>query len=315
MIEVEHLTKRYGQHAAVNDVTFRVDEGSILGFLGPNGAGKSTTMRILTCYLPATSGSARVAGHDVFKDSIELRRNIGYLPENVPLYPEMRTCKYLGFVAQAKGIPANDRKNAIDDVIDRCGLSSIANRVIRNVSRGYKQRIGLAQALLGDPKVLILDEPTIGLDPQQIIDIRQLIKSLGGDHTIILSTHILPEVLAVCDRVAIINEGNLVADDTLENLTTKMEGSARIEVEVEGPCDSVQQAIGTVRGVARVAVKERRNGDAAVLTVETDSEFDPRKDVARLVHDNGWGLLELRSTGMSLEDIFVRIVSGEPDVQ
>jgi ABC-2 type transport system ATP-binding protein len=315
MIEVKNLTKLYGQQAAVDDVTFKVDEGSILGFLGPNGAGKSTTMRILTCYLPATSGSAKVAGYDVFTDSIELRRNIGYLPENVPLYLEMRTRKYLEFVAQAKGMPRSHRRTAVEDVIDRCGLDIVADRVIRNVSRGYKQRIGLAQALLGDPKVLILDEPTIGLDPKQIIEVRQIIKGLGGSHTVILSTHILPEVLAVCDRVAIINDGRLVADDTLENLTTTMSRSAQIEVEVEGPPDRVQQALGTVRGVTKVSIRERLDGGVSMMLVESDAEADTRKEIARVVHDNGWGLLQLRPIGVSLEDIFVRIVSGDTDVQ
>ncbi|MCD6288836.1 MAG: ATP-binding cassette domain-containing protein [Candidatus Hydrogenedentes bacterium] len=310
MIEVEHLTKLYGQHPAVNDVTFRVEKGSILGFLGPNGAGKSTTMRMLTCYLPVTSGTIRVAGFDVFTNSMEVRRNIGYLPENVPLYIEMRTRKYLDFVAQAKGIPSGKRRAAVSDVIERCGLNNIADRIIRNVSRGYRQRIGLAQALLSDPKVLIFDEPTIGLDPQQIIDIRKLIKSLGGDHTVILSTHILPEVLAVCDRVAIINEGRLVANDTLENLTTKMADVPQIEVEVEGPVQRVLEAINTVQGVTGVTVRDRRDDGTSVMLVESRKGVDPRKDVARVVHDNGWGLLQLKSLGLSLEDIFVRIVSG-----
>jgi len=310
MIEVEHLTKLYGQHPAVNDVTFRVEKGSILGFLGPNGAGKSTTMRMLTCYLPVTSGTIRVAGFDVFTNSMEVRRNIGYLPENVPLYIEMRTRKYLDFVAQAKGIPSGKRRAAVSDVIERCGLNNIADRIIRNVSRGYRQRIGLAQALLSDPKVLIFDEPTIGLDPQQIIDIRKLIKSLGGDHTVILSTHILPEVLAVCDRVAIINEGRLVANDTLENLTTKMADVPQIEVEVEGPVQRVLEAINTVQGVTGVTVRDRRDDGTSVMLVESRTGVDPRKDVARVVHDNGWGLLQLKSLGLSLEDIFVRIVSG-----
>ena len=314
MVEVKHLTKLYGQHAAVNDVTFTVEKGSILGFLGPNGAGKTTTMRVLTCYIPATSGSASVAGFDVFSQSIDVRRQVGYLPENVPLYLEMRTRKYLEFVAEAKGIGRHERRSAVGDIIERCGLDDVADRVIRNVSRGYKQRIGLAQALLGDPPVLVLDEPTIGLDPKQIIEIRQLIRDLGGDHTVILSTHILPEVMAVCDRVAIINEGRLVADDTLDNLTSKMEQTSGIEVEVEGPADRVREALNVLSGVQTVKIKERRDGGATVFAVESDLNSDPRKNVARVIHDNGWGLLQLRSVGMSLEDIFVRIVSGEnPD--
>ncbi len=313
MIEVKHLTKLYGQHAAVDDVTFTVEKGSILGFLGPNGAGKTTTMRVLTCYIPATSGSASVAGFDVFTQSVDVRRHVGYLPENVPLYLEMRTRKYLEFVAEAKGIGRHERRSAVGEIIERCGLDDIADRVVRNVSRGYKQRIGLAQALLGDPSVLVFDEPTIGLDPKQIIEIRKLIKDLGGDHTVILSTHILPEVMAVCDRVAIINEGRLVADDTLDNLTSRMERTAEIEVEVEGPVDRVQEALNVLSGVQKVKVKERRDCGATVFAVESDLHTDPRKDVARVIHDNGWGLLQLRSVGMSLEDIFVRIVSGEDD--
>jgi len=315
VIEVEHLTKLYGQHSAVDDVTFTVDKGSILGFLGPNGAGKTTTMRMLTCYIPATSGSARVAGFDVFTDSVEVRRHIGYLPENVPLYLEMRTRKYLEFAAEAKGLHRAERGSAVGEVIERCDLANVADRVIRNVSRGYRQRIGLAQALLGDPEVLVFDEPTIGLDPRQIIEIRRVIKALGGDHTVILSTHILPEVLAVCDRVAIINEGRLVANDTIENLTTTMERSAQVEVEVEGPADRVREALNVLSGVKRVTVKERRDGGSTLFLIESRRDSDPRKDVARLVHDNGWGLMGLRAVGMSLEEIFVRIVSGESNVQ
>jgi len=315
MIEVKHLTKLYGNHTAVDDVTFTVEKRSILGFLEPNGAGKTTTMRVLTCSIPATSGSASVAGFDVFAQSIDVRRHVGYLPENIPLYIEMRTRQYLEFVAEAKGLGRHDRRTAVGEVIERCGLDGVAGRVIRNVSRGYKQRIGLAQALLGDPSVLVFDEPTIGLDPKQIIEIRQLIKDLGGDHTVILSTHILPEVMAVCDRVAIINEGRLVANDRLDNLTSRMQRTAEIEVEVEGPVDRVREALNVLSGVQKVKVKERRDGGTTVFAVESDLHSDPRKDVARVVHDNGWGLLQLRTVGMSLEDIFVRIVSGEADAQ
>jgi ABC-2 type transport system ATP-binding protein len=222
MIEVEGLTKKYGEITAVENVSFRVNKGEIVGFLGPNGAGKTTTMRIITGFLPATKGNVSVSGYDVFKDGMKAKKKIGYLPEHPPLYTDMRVEDYLRFVAKIKGVPKNQRNNAISRVIDKCGLSDVGNHIIHKLSKGYKQRVGLAQAMVHDPEVLILDEPTIGLDPKQIIEIRQLIKSLAGDHTIILSTHILPEVSMICQRVLIIDQGRIVADDSLEKLTAAM---------------------------------------------------------------------------------------------
>jgi ABC-2 type transport system ATP-binding protein len=227
VIEVDHLTKVFSGRKAVDNISFTVQKGEILGFLGPNGAGKTTTMRILTCFMPATDGTARVAGYDVFEESLEVRRRIGYLPENPPLYPEMSVLSYLQFVAKIKGAPSSQRKSMVDDVMQKCAIGDVGHRVINKLSKGYKQRVGLAQALLNNPEVLILDEPTIGLDPKQIFEVRSLIKSLAGDHTVILSTHILPEVSMTCNRVVIIHNGKVVAMDTPEGLTNQMKATAR----------------------------------------------------------------------------------------
>src|SRR5215831_13395393 len=243
MIEVERLTKHYGPVTAIRDVSFSVAPGTIVGFLGPNGAGKSTTMRILSCFMPASSGTARVAGHDVFRESLEVRRRIGYLPESVPLYPEMRVAPYLDFVAEVKGVSRSDRRRRVADVMDRCLVADVQNRLIGTLSKGYRQRVGLAQALVSDPEVLVLDEPTIGLDPKQIIEIRSLIKSLAGQHTVILSTHILPEVSMVCSGVVIINRGRIVASGSLDRLMDELSPLTRLQVQVEGPGDLVASSL------------------------------------------------------------------------
>src|SRR5262247_940927 len=231
MIEVDHLTKNYGAVAAIRDVSFSVSPGQIVGFLGPNGAGKSTTMRILACFMPASSGMARVAGYDVFQQSMEVRRRIGYLPENVPLYTDMRVAPYLDFVAEVKGVGRSERRRRVADVMDRCLVADVQNRLIGKLSKGYRQRVGLAQAIISDPHVLILDEPTIGLDPQQITEIRSLIKSLAGDHTVILSTHILPEVSMICEGVIIINRGRVVASGPLDRLMQELSPVARVQAQ------------------------------------------------------------------------------------
>ena len=241
MIEVEHVSKVYNGRKAVDDVSFKVEKGEILGFLGPNGAGKTTTMRILTCYMPSTEGTARVAGYDVFEESIEVRKRIGYLPENPPLYPEMTVESYLNFVAKIKGTRSNQRKSQVDEAIGKCNLGDVRNRIIGKLSKGYKQRVGLAQALLNNPEVLILDEPTIGLDPKQIHEVRSLIKSLASTHTVILSTHILPEVSMTCNRVVIINKGKVVAMDTPEGLAHQMKGAERVSLTVDGPMEAVRE--------------------------------------------------------------------------
>jgi len=310
VIEVEHLTRYYGQKAAIQDVTFRVEKGEILGFLGPNAAGKTTTMRILTCYMPATSGTARVAGFDVFQDSIEVRKRIGYLPENPPLYPEMTVESFLDFVSKIKGIDPRDRKRKIERVMDICDIADVKDAVIGKLSRGYKQRVGLAQALVHDPEVLILDEPTIGLDPKQIIEVRKLIKEMGGRHTIILSTHILPEVSMTCNRVVIINEGRVVAEDTPENLTAKLKGSERLFLHVEGPAEEMEKTIKALDGVTKIS-REKGDRQRSTFIIESRLGMDVRKNLARTIVENGWGLLELKPIGMSLEEVFLRLTTHE----
>jgi len=314
MITTDNLTKYYGQFPAIQGVTFRAEKGEILGFLGPNAAGKTTTMRILTCFFPPTSGKATVAGYDVFADSLEVRKRIGYLPETVPLYMEMTATSYLNFVAEVKGLQGRDRKMQVGKVIEECGLREVQHRINRHLSKGYRQRVGIAQALLHDPEVLILDEPTIGLDPKQIIEIRELIKSLGGERTIILSTHILPEASMTCERVVIINEGRIVAQGTPDYLDTQLEKSARVRLEVEGPTDAVREGLERVAGVTGVTVQREGNGQPASFLVESRRDRDVRKELARVVHERGWGLLEMKLVGMSLEDIYIKVLTREEEV-
>src|SRR5882724_3279228 len=270
VIEVDHLTKRYGNVKAVENITFEVEKGEILGFLGPNGAGKTTTMRILTCFLPATEGTARVAGFDVFDNPMAVKRHLGYLPENPPLYHELTVDSYLDFVAKIKGVDSRERKKRIEEVKDRVSVKEYSKTIIKNLSKGYRQRVGLAQALIHDPQVLILDEPTVGLDPNQIIEVRQLIKSLSGDHTIILSTHILPEVSMTCQRVVIIAKGKIAAVDTPENLTRQLQGSDRIYLEATGPEQGVTGKIKEIEGVLRVESHKLDGIEAFSYSVETE---------------------------------------------
>ena len=309
MIEVEHLTKRYGTVTAVDDISFRVNKGEILGFLGPNGAGKTTTMRVLTGYMPATDGRAAVAGYDVFAQPIEAKQRTGYLPETPPLYPDMTVREYLQFVAKIKGVAPKDRKARVDQVMARTWVTDMANRACGKLSKGYRQRVGLAQALIHNPEVLILDEPTAGLDPKQINETRRLIKELAGDHTIILSTHILPEVEQTCQRIVIINKGKVVAEDTPEALTRRLRGSATMFVQVEGDRPSeAQAALARVDGVARVSVAD---ASGTAFEVESESGRDVRRELARAVVSGGWGLLELRPTRLSLEDVFLSLTTEE----
>ena len=310
MIEVERLTKHYGPVTAIRDVSFSVAPGQIVGFLGPNGAGKSTTMRILSCFMPASSGSARVAGYDVFRESLEVRRRIGYLPENVPLYTEMRVGPYLEFVAEVKGVSRSDRRRRVADVMDRCRVADVQNRLIGTLSKGYRQRVGLAQAIVSDPEVLILDEPTIGLDPRQITEIRSLIKSLAGQHTVILSTHILPEVSMVCSGVIIINKGAVVAQGPIDSLVDQFFPTARVEVEIVGPPPAVRDRIRGISGVLSVEDQMVANG-AARYVVEAARGRDVRSEIFKLAAQQQWDLLELRRVGMTLEEVFIRIVAGE----
>ena len=310
MIEVEHLTKHYGLVTAISDVSFSVAPGQIVGFLGPNGAGKSTTMRILACFMPASSGVARVAGHDVFRESMEVRRRIGYLPENVPLYPDMRVAPYLDFVAEVKGVSRPERRRRVADVMDRCMVADVQNRLIGKLSKGYRQRVGLAQAIISDPEVLILDEPTIGLDPKQITEIRSLIKSLAGQHTVILSTHILPEVSMVCGGVIIINNGVIVAQGPIDTLVEQFFPTSRLEVEIVGPPSAVRERIRAIPGVLSVQDQAPANG-AARYTIEAARGRDVRAEIFQLAAQQRWDLLELRRVGMTLEEVFIRIVAGE----
>jgi ABC-2 type transport system ATP-binding protein len=311
VIEVQHLTKRYGRVTAVDDVSFRVERGEILGFLGPNGAGKTTTMRILTGYMPATEGRATVAGFDVFDKPIEAKRRTGYLPETPPLYPDMTVREYLEFVARIKGVPAAERATRLDAVMKRTHIDDMSARACGKLSKGYKQRVGLAQALLHNPEVLILDEPTAGLDPKQIIETRDLIRGLAGDHTIILSTHILPEVAQTCQRVVIINKGRVVAVDTPENLTSRLQGAETMYVQVDAPGQDVPSALGLIPGVTRVAAADQRH-DTNAFEIESERGRDVRREIAREVVTRGWGLLELRPMRMSLEEIFLQVTTEEP---
>src|SRR5256712_2381993 len=310
MIEVEHLTKHYGLVTAISDVSFSVAPGQIVGFLGPNGAGKSTTMRILACVMPASSGVARVAGHDVFRESMEVRRRIGYLPENVPLYPDMRVAPYLDFVAEVKGVSRAERRRRVADVMDRCMVADVQNRLIGKLSKGYRQRVGLAQAIISDPEVLILDEPTIGLDPKQITEIRSLIKSLAGQHTVILSTHILPEVSMLCGAVIIINKGAIVAQGPIDTLVEQFFPTARVEVEIVGPPPAVRDRIRAIPGVLSVQDEAVTNG-AGRYVVEAARGRDVRAAIFRLAAQPRWEPLELEARGHALREGFIRVVGGE----
>ena len=310
MIEVQNVTKRYGPVTAVDDVSFRVESGQILGFLGPNGAGKTTTMRILTGCIPATEGKAAVAGFDVFEQAVEAKRRTGYLPETPPLYPDMTVREYLTFVARINGIRSGDRRERVGSAMARTSTEDVADRHCGKLSKGYRQRAGLAQAILHNPDVLILDEPTAGLDPKQIIDTRELIKSLAGDHTIILSTHILPEVAQTCQRVVIINKGRVVAEDTPENLTGRLRGSQTIRLEIDALGTDPTPVLQGVAGVTQVTASQSTDG-GQVLEVQSEHDADVRRELASAVVSNGWGLLELRLLKLSLEQIFLELTTEE----
>ena len=312
MIEVQNLTKRYGPVTAVRDVSFHVAPGEIVGFLGPNGAGKTTTMRILACFMPATGGSARVAGYDVFTQSMEVRRRIGYLPENVPLYSDMRVEPYLDFVAEVKGVPRAARRRQVGEAMERCLIADVRNRLIGTLSKGYRQRVGIAQAIVNDPHVLILDEPTIGLDPKQITEIRSLIKSLAGAHTVILSTHILPEVSMVCSGVIIIHKGAIVAQGPIDTLVEQFFPTARVEVHIVGPAAGVRDGMRRIAGVLEVQEGTAADG-VGTYVVEAPRGRDVRAEIFQLAAQQKWELRELRRVGMTLEEVFIRVVAGEEE--
>ncbi len=310
-IEVENLSKFYGPARGIENVSFSVKKGEIMGFLGPNGSGKTTTMRILTCFFPPTSGTARVCGSDILKDSFSVREKIGYLPENVPLYIDMPVFSYLNFFAEIKGVPSRLKKKKVDEVIQRCELQSVSHRLIRKLSKGFKQRVGIAQALLNDPEVLILDEPTVGLDPKQIIDIRSLIKGLGGSQTVILSTHILPEVSMTCDRVIIMHQGKLVAVDTPSNLTKKLQQAPKIRLKAEGPASDIIKTLSQLSGITAIDRKEPGSEKNGFYEIEIKQNADVINEIAKSVYENNWKLKEIKPVDMTLEEIFIKVVTEE----
>ena len=317
MIEVRELSKHYGEVTAIEDVTFRAETGQILGFLGPNGAGKTTTMRIVTCYLPPSSGTAAIDGFDVLEESMEVRRRIGYLPELPPLYSDMTVDAYLGFVARIKGVPSAVLSSRIDETMEKTGVAHVRRSLIGHLSKGYRQRVGLAQALVHNPSVLILDEPTVGLDPKQIIEIREMIKSLRGEHTIVLSTHILPEVSMTCEKVVIIDKGRIVGEGSPESLTEQLKEGELLRARVAGPREDVLGLMQALPGVLEV---KEESGDESVpgegvYVVTAAPGQDLRDPLAKAVVDGGYGLRELRSLDMTLEDIFLRLTSEAEGVQ
>ncbi len=312
MIEVEDLSKYYGLTVGVKNLNFHVDRGEVLGFLGPNGAGKTTTMKMLTCYLPPTSGTAKVCGYDILEKPLEVRNRIGYLPEKSPLYSDMRVREYIEFVAHLKGVPKSNLASDIDRSLELCGLGNVRNRTIGKLSKGYQQRVGIAQAILNDPELLILDEPTLGLDPKQIIEIRQLIKNLGSERTVILSSHILPEVSQVCNRIIIINEGELIAVDTPDNLRSRLKKSSVIHVKLADSEKSASAAsfLSGIKGISMV--KEGAAGQGTfVYILESRPDTDLRGEIARRLVEEGYPLLEIFSEELSLEDIFLQLVTEE----
>ena len=311
LIDVEGLTRFYGEKRAISDVSFHVKKGEILGMLGPNAAGKTTTMRILTCFMPPTSGKATIDGYDIFSQSLDVRSITGYLPENPPLYMDMSVTEYLNFVCKIKKIDKARRSKVIDTVIEKIALGEVRKSLIGKLSKGFKQRVGLAQALLNSPKIVILDEPTVGLDPKQIIEIRELIKNLRGEHTVILSSHILPEIEQTCERVVIINEGMVVAEDTPENLTNRLKGGERIQLQVEGDQDKIKSALQSVPEIKSMDIKAEANG---LNRIVVESEKDIRKQLAKLIVDNGLGLMELSADRFTLEDIFLSLTTKEEEV-
>jgi ABC-2 type transport system ATP-binding protein len=312
MIEVQNLIKDYGDFRAVKGVSFSVKQGEILGFLGPNGAGKSTVMKILTCYLPSSGGIASVAGFDCEKEPMEVRKHLGYLPENNPLYLDMRVRELLDFAGQAKGLKGEERKASVDLAMEETGLHGVGGKLVAQLSKGFRQRVGLAQALVGDPEVLILDEPTVGLDPRQIADIRALIKSLAGRRTVILSTHILPEVSMVCDRVVIINQGLVVESDSTANLGKKLSKTDKVQVILGAPAKTAADYLGRLDKVKKVSVTQESD-DHSTLEVETAKGTDLRASLAAAIVQKGWNLYELKSIGLGLEEVFLQLITRESE--
>jgi ABC-2 type transport system ATP-binding protein len=314
MIEVKNLTKFYGNFCAVDNISFNIEKGEIVGFLGPNGAGKTTTMRILTGYFPPTKGSVKIAGYDIIEYPYEAKKRIGYMPENVPLYNELRVATFLYFVAKVKQIPYTDMKKEVEKVIEECGLEDVRNVPIRRLSKGYRQRVGLAQALVGEPEILILDEPTIGLDPKQVVEVRQVIKNLSGRRTVILSTHILPEVQMICERVLVINKGKLVAMDTPENLSFSLGTRRKVYIEVEGKPELVKEKLLQIPNVINISVEPKdEKSNIYTYLIESARDVDLRREISKCVVENNFSLLELRSITLSLEEVFMQLVREEAE--
>ena len=309
MIQATGLTHFYGPQPAIDEVTFNVKRGEILGFLGPNGAGKTTTMRILTGYMPPTHGQVTIGGHDVVKDSLEVRKLVGYLPETVPLYTEMPVTNYLRYMGSLRGMNNRDLKRRIPDVIELCRLNDYSKTIIGKLSKGYRQRVGIAQAILHEPELLVMDEPTIGIDPIQVVETRRLIQDLGKQQTVVLSSHILPEVSMVCERVLIIHQGHIVAEDTPENLAQTLQGVDQLQVEINGPPREVTTALRNIEGV--IDVNHRNQPDKEVYLVRSEEGLDLRDEISRVIVSNGWGLLSMQLMSMSLEDIFLRLTTDE----
>ncbi|MCL2472241.1 MAG: ABC transporter ATP-binding protein [Treponema sp.] len=311
MIEVNNLVRRYGPHIAVDHASFRIEKGEIVGFLGPNGAGKSTTMNILTGYLSSNEGTVKVDGQDILEYPTEIKRKIGYLPENPPLYQDMTVREFLSFASEIKGIPAREKKDKMNRIMETVGVADVSKRLIKNLSKGYKQRVGLAQAMIGDPQVLIMDEPTAGLDPKQILEIRDLIIDLGKDHTIILSSHILPEVSAVCKRVLIINQGRIVADDTPENLAKRLLGGSHIILRMDATEAAISKALGKIAALRRLEFRESQESGTIEAVAEAAEDTDIRRDLSRALAAANIPILMMRSQDMSLEEIFLNLTTKE----
>ncbi|MHB1453509.1 MAG: ABC transporter ATP-binding protein [Saccharofermentanales bacterium] len=312
MIEISNLTKYYGPNLAVDNISFTVEQGEILGFLGPNGAGKSTTMNILTGFLSATSGTVKINGFDILEEPHEAKKCIGYLPENPPLYMDMTAIEFLRFVADLKGVDKRERSRHIAEIMKLVKITDVADRLIKNLSKGYKQRVGIAQALIGNPEVLVLDEPTIGLDPKQIIEIRNLIKDLGKKHTVILSSHILPEVSAVCDRIVIISKGKIVAVNTTEKLSRQFNKSSKFRISVEGPSKEILQKLRLVPGVKAASIVGDKVSGISTLDLESESDVDVRRQVFFEMARSSWPIIEMKSMDPTLEDIFLQVTTGTP---
>lgn len=314
MIEIQNLTKHYGEIKAIEDVSFTVNKGEILGFLGPNGAGKSTTMNILTGYIPSTSGTVKVDGYDIMEQPREVKKRIGYLPEQPPLYVDMTVKDYLDFCASLKEVDKKTWKSQKNDIMELVKITHVQHRLIRNLSKGYRQRVGLAQALVGTPEVLVLDEPTVGLDPKQIIEIRKLIKALEKNHTIILSSHILPEVSAVCERVVIINKGKIAAIDTPDQLSKNLGNYSRFTITIAGPEKKVSEMLKQIYGVKYLETQNKLNDEEYSYIVEADKDLDVRKPIFHRLAEAGYPILELKSLALSLEEIFLQLTTEEKEV-